>query len=88
MSQGTMIREQEYGGGAHPKYRSWRVVVSRLLRASLEGVHTQKRICREAASYIFQVRCRHMVYLVWFVGLGGVTATGFLHFYLFYTFSV
>jgi hypothetical protein len=41
LSQGIMIREQEYGGGAHPKYRSCRVVVSRILRASLEGVHTQ-----------------------------------------------
>ena len=28
-------------GGAHPKYQSCRVVVSRILRASLEGVHTQ-----------------------------------------------
>ena len=35
MSQGTMIREPKYGGGAHPKYRSCRVLVSQIPRTEV-----------------------------------------------------
>ena len=35
LSQGTMIWEPRYGGGAHPKYRSCRVLVSQILRTEV-----------------------------------------------------
>ena len=35
MSQGTMIREPKYGGGAHPKYGSCRGLVSPIPRAGM-----------------------------------------------------
>ena len=35
MSQGTVIREPRYGGGAHPKYRSCKVLVSLIPRTEV-----------------------------------------------------
>ena len=35
LSQGTMIWEPRYGGGAHPKYRSCRVLVSQIPRTEV-----------------------------------------------------
>ena len=63
--------------------------VSRLLRASLEGVHTQKRICREAASLFF--RSCAVTWYIWFGSWFSVEwrQQDFCIFiYLFYTFSV
>ena len=84
MSQGTMIREPKYGGGAHPKYGSCRVLVSQIpITEVWSGCpHEVPKLTDKAfLRTVTFSHHRHMVHLVWFLGtLSWVTATGFLHF--------
>ena len=50
MSQGTMIREPKYGGGAHPKYRSCRGLVSLIPRTCTSGCPHEILVVRRGRS--------------------------------------
>ena len=73
MSQDTMIREPKYGGGAHPKYGSCRVLVSQIPRTEVWRGCTPKVPKFKGGgvpnSYIFSPS--HTVYMVWFLGTIG-----------------
>ena len=71
MSQGTMIREPKYGGGAHPKYGSCRVLVSQIpITEVWSGCpHEVPKLTDKAfLRTVTFSHHRHMVHLVWFLG--------------------